>query len=161
MRRFLIVAVALAIVASASPTRAESAWDGDDVDSPLDFRWFSARVTEDEIVLVISFYRDFSPQKLPRLRGNPYGDRSVYVSGLPADEGYFARREDGRIVYIHGDFGSVCCTRTRVRQPEPDVLRVVMGPSPYDEGPYSVRAWSSWPADPRPIRDRTKAVDSG
>ena len=161
MRRALFLLVGIAVVAGTVPAYAESDWDPDDVESPLDLRWTGARFTpDDRIVLVLSFYDDFRPRALPRHKD--WDDPGVHVTLSAVYHGLLFRRSDERIVFFYGDTGSSCCLKAVARQPSADVLKVVLLTLPAGIYPYRVQAFSSWyDEDNELVRDRTGILELG
>jgi hypothetical protein len=111
---------------------ANGMWDPNDVTGRFDLRWIGASYTSSgEIHLSVSFYDRFERRFLPRDINDSYSHVNIELSG--ALDGWF-HRQDGRIVFTWGDFGSSCCERARVRQPSSNVLSVVIEPCSYVYG---------------------------
>ena len=149
-RRFPVIALVLSVAAVLIPTTsagltasqafdrsgavsagASGVWDPDDVTGRFDLRWVGAAYTStDEIHLSFSFYDGFKRRFLPREIDDRYSHVSV---GLGTVDGWFLRQQ-GRIVFIWGDFGSSCCEHARVRQTSSNALSVVFDPCSYVYG---------------------------
>jgi hypothetical protein len=84
---------------------------------------------------------------------------SVSLSG--ALRGYFVRRGGGRLAFIWGDFGSVCCARATVTRPSGNVLSVTFDPCSYGYGEEIVMAQgrSLWVTGGVEVEDLTRAVE--
>jgi hypothetical protein len=159
----VVLAILMAGLLTAVPTSAESAWDPDDVEGPLDLRWLGASfIPHDRTKLTVSFYDDFRVGALAHRRGQVF-HRGVRVKLAKHLQGVFRVRSNGHIVFIYGDFGSSCCSTARVEWPSRTVLRVVI-PTFNKEagfGPYRVRAISTWYHHGERVRDRTRELRLG
>ena len=135
----LIPANAIGVGASPVPRRtgvvlggANGVWDPNDVTGRFDLKWIGATYTSNgEIHLSVSFYDGFERRFLPRDINDSYSHVNIEIRG--GLDGWF-HRQDGRIVFTWGDFGSSCCERARVRQPSSNVLSVVVDPCSYVYG---------------------------
>jgi hypothetical protein len=153
----------LAILAglfTATPASAESDWDPNDVQGPLDLRWIGASfISGDRTKVSVSFYGGFHAGALTHRRSL---SRGVVITMTDYLQGYFRLRDNGHIVFIYGDFGSSCCDTARVEQPLRRVLRVVF-PTIHDPADctYRVRATSTWRGGGDVVRDRTGQLTLG
>ena len=121
------------LLASSPALGADGDWDPDDVKGRFDVRWVGAATTaSDEIHLGISFYRGFRPRLLPRRPTDSRSHVSLWLSG--ALNGYFIHRDDGRIVFIWGDFGSTCCEKAFATRRSRTSLSVTIDPCHYVYG---------------------------
>jgi hypothetical protein len=161
-KRFWVGLLALAILMAglltAAPASAESTWDPNDVRGPLDLRWLGASfIPHDRFKLTVSFHDDFHLGALTHRRTL---SRGVTVQLTDYQLGFFRVREDGRVVFIYGDFASSCCDSARVVRPSRTVLRVIF-PTIHDPADltYLVRARSSWRHGH--VRDHTRWLGLG
>jgi hypothetical protein len=164
LRRIVPLLVAIIVALVPATAFAASDWDPDDVDGPLDLRWFGARFLSDggHLRFTISFHDGFQRSAIHRRNDG----RGLWVHLADNLDGYFTRRRDGTMVFLYGDLGSTCgavpqkCYRAPVRFPASDLVRVtfeIVGSSE-----HQLRAESLWrnESDER-IVDRTGVLNLG
>jgi len=155
----------VAVVVRAGPASAGSVWDTDDATGRLDIRWLGVTFQADATTrLAVSFYDDFRASALPTLRNSADRDRGeIWVRLTEFESGRFVYRLDGRLMFQYGDFGSTCCETAPVRNPSPNVLRVIFATDFIYEPvrPYEVRAESEWRMHGDVFRDHTASIDLG
>jgi hypothetical protein len=158
----VLVTLGAFLLLSSVQARAASVWDPNDVKGPFDLRWFGAVFTSTgDLHLGVSFYDGFDPSILPLGFDRHVSYMRVTLSG--SLDGSFIRRSNGRIVFIWGDFGSVCCSVAPVTRTAPNVLSVVLDPFSYVYGDtdYEPRAISSWHSDDGVHPDWTRSLAIG
>jgi hypothetical protein len=163
-RRIVPLLVAIIVALVPVPAFAASDWDPDDVEGPLDLRWFGARFASDgeHVRFTISFHDGFRRSAIHSRRDG----RGLWVHIADNLDGYFTRHRDGRTVFLYGDLGSKCgfvpqkCYRAPVRFPASDLVRVRFEVAVSSE--HQLRAESLWEdeRDER-ITDRTGVLNLG
>ncbi|MGZ8578254.1 MAG: hypothetical protein ACXWWX_01850 [Actinomycetota bacterium] len=160
------MALVAAVVVLAGSASAGEVWDPDDVTGPLDIRSLGARfvLDDDTTRVTISFYDGFRISALPALRrGHFYpgqrGKGRLGVGLTNSYAGYFMRREDGRPIFVYGDWGSDCCWIVQAKHPSRGVLRVTF-PTIREavDLSYEVWGWSRWK---KAHEDQTATIELG